>query len=530
MAFSADELLKALTLLLDEQRRQSEEWRRKELEYEKLSLAFEKMKKKCGWFDGYYVSRYVAEYSSAMREFDVSEAEAINNFEFLAESYIRQDVSEVKGEFGGSWKTYKQALRRRFWRNDFDADEYIVDKEVEADTSVLVDAPVDYKKVVDSADSAASVEELVGILAEVPENSDATSELKDISASIGSFLERFAVTTGIHEVPVEVQVQKDDVTIVEAEENSVVASGIDSEEGSATDIGENSDFTTEVEEFAVDTGGSFATATREGSEFTSESEGFAADTEGNFATHVGDSSEFAAEAEEFAADIGGDSATDVGKDSEFAAEAERFAADIGGDSATDVGKDFEFDAEAERFTADTGGDSVTDVGKDSEFAAEAERFAADIGGDSATDVGKDFEFDAEAERFTADTGGDSVTIGGSSADVDGVSKRFVVDIDVSSTYDAQEISPVEIARVSVTSIGRVGGVLGVDAKRVLFTGVEKLSTVVAVEIERASIPTTQICSCLMTGGGEDVLHRFVMPVLLCLEGVDVVSRHVSPSK
>ncbi|KAL3696639.1 hypothetical protein R1sor_010715 [Riccia sorocarpa] len=443
MEFSADELLKALTLLLDEQRRQSEEWRRKELEYEKISLAFEKMKKKCGWFDGYYVSRYVAEYSSVMREFDVSEAETINNFEFLAESYIRQDVSEVNGEFGGSWKTYKQALRRRFWRNDFDAEEYIVDEEVEADTSVLVAAPGDYKRVADSADSVASVEKLVGILAEVSENSDATSGLKDISASIGSFLERFTVTTGVHEVPVEVEVQKDDVIVVEAEESSVVTSGIAIEGDFVTHVGEVSDFAAEADEGLAEEG--FAASTEVVS---------AADSEEGFGTNAreGDS-----EAEQ-------GFATDTGEGFEFAADTE-------GDFAIRVREGFAFAGEAEGFAVDTGGGSASDAGENSEFTTEAERFAADTEEGFATDDG---ESSVDEEKKSVAANGMegvavAVTIGGSSSDIDGVYKKFVADIDVSSTDGTQEI-----------------------------------------------------CSCLMTGGGEDVLQRFVIPVLLCSTEADVL--------
>ncbi|KAL3683588.1 hypothetical protein R1sor_001610 [Riccia sorocarpa] len=490
MAFCADELLKALTLLLDEQRRQSEEWRREELEYEKLSLAFEKVKKKCGWFDGYYVSRYVVEYSSAMREFDVSEVETINNFEFLTESYIRQDVLEVKREFGGSWKAYKQALRRRFWRNDFDADGCGVDEEADTNTSALVAAPVDVKKIADNADSAASVDELIGILAEVSENSDATSGVKEISASIGSFLERFAVTTGVHEVLVEVQVHKDDVIVVEAEESSVVASGIAAEakEGfaakteavSGTDAGEGSDFVAEVDEsFVVDTERSCAT-----------------DTGGSFATAVGDDTEEG-------------SATHIGEGTEFAADTE-------GDSATDVREGFAFTAEAEGFVADTGGDSDTDAGEGSDFAAEAEEgFVVDTEEGSITDTEENSDFTTEAEGFIADAEECSSTDAGESSDladveVEGVCTTGVLAVGVGG-------GSTSVVAVEADSVARVKGVFEVLAADL---------TIATIGDNKVTQYTVQRLPFLTTGGGEEDLHQFAIPVLL----YQTAARRFRPSR
>ncbi|KAL3700905.1 hypothetical protein R1sor_018927 [Riccia sorocarpa] len=437
MAFSADELLKALTLLLDEQRRQSEEWRRKELEYEKISLAFEKIKKKCGWFDGYYVSRYVVEYSSAMREFDVSEAETINNFEFLTESYTRQDVLDVKREFG---------------------------------------------------DCAASVDELIGILAEVSENSDATSGVKEISASIRSFLERFAVTTGVHEVPVEVQVHKDDVIVVEAKESSVVASGIvvEAKEGfaakteavSGTDAGEGSDFVAEVDEsFVVDTERSCAT-----------------DTGGSFATAVGDDTEEG-------------SATHIGEGTEFAADTE-------GDSATDVREGFAFTAEAEGFATDTGGDSDTDAGEGSDFAAEAEEgFVVDTEEGSITDTEENSDFTTEAEGFIADAEECSSTDAGESSDladveVEGVCTTGVLAVGVGG-------GSTSVVAVEADSVARVKGVFEVLAADL---------TVAAIGDKKVTQYTVQRLPFLTTGGGEEDLHQFAIPVLLCSTKTDVLRK------
>ncbi|KAL3680604.1 hypothetical protein R1sor_023560 [Riccia sorocarpa] len=130
MAFTTGDLLECLSLLLEEQRRQSEEQFKKELEHKRIAEVLKTIRARYGWFDGWYVNRYVAQYSSTMREFNVSESEIVDSFESLAESHIWEEVHNVKLEYGSSWRSFKQALKRRFWQNDLDGEmEEVVDED-----------------------------------------------------------------------------------------------------------------------------------------------------------------------------------------------------------------------------------------------------------------------------------------------------------------------------------------------------------------------------------------------------------------
>ncbi|KAL3693802.1 hypothetical protein R1sor_007453 [Riccia sorocarpa] len=139
MAFTTGDLLECLSLLLEEQRRQSEEQLRKELEYKRIAEVLKTIRARYGWFEGWYVNRYVAQYSSTMREFNVSESEIVDSFESLAESHIWEEVHNVKLEYGSSWRSFKQALRRRFWQNDLDGE---MEEDGDEDTTAALVVPI----------------------------------------------------------------------------------------------------------------------------------------------------------------------------------------------------------------------------------------------------------------------------------------------------------------------------------------------------------------------------------------------------
>ncbi|KAL3689389.1 hypothetical protein R1sor_015698 [Riccia sorocarpa] len=157
MAFTTGDLLECLSLLLEEQRRQSEEQFKKELEHKRIAEVLKTIRARYGWFDGWYVNRYVAQYSSTMREFNVSESEIVDSFESLAESHIWEEVHNVKLEYGSSWRSFKQALKRRFWQNDLDGE---MEEDVDEDPTAAVMVPIVNEDI--SVDVASGVAHIFG--------------------------------------------------------------------------------------------------------------------------------------------------------------------------------------------------------------------------------------------------------------------------------------------------------------------------------------------------------------------------------
>ncbi|KAL3682933.1 hypothetical protein R1sor_000955 [Riccia sorocarpa] len=157
MTFTTGDLLECLSLLLEEQRRQSEEQFKKELEHKRIAEVLKTIRARYGWFDGWYVNRYVAQYSSTMREFNVSESEIVDSFESLAESHIWEEVHNVKLEYGSSWRSFKQALKRRFWQNDLDGE---MEEDVDEDPIAAVVVPIVNEDI--SVDVASGVAHISG--------------------------------------------------------------------------------------------------------------------------------------------------------------------------------------------------------------------------------------------------------------------------------------------------------------------------------------------------------------------------------
>ncbi|KAL3694205.1 hypothetical protein R1sor_007856 [Riccia sorocarpa] len=163
MAFTTGDLLKSLSLLLEEQRRQSEEQLRKELEHKRIAEVLKTIRARYGWFEGWYVNRYVAQYSSTIREFNVSESEVVDSFESLAESHIWEEVHNLKLEYGSSWRSFKQALKRRFWQNDLDGE---MEEDVDEDPTAVVVVPIVNEYIfVDVASGVAHISDDITVVA-----------------------------------------------------------------------------------------------------------------------------------------------------------------------------------------------------------------------------------------------------------------------------------------------------------------------------------------------------------------------------